>query len=125
MKNNNEIKEMSEVFQYRDKEYLLVFNLNVLKCVQEKYGSYDKWQGLIYPEDKKQECNIEALLYGFKEMINEGIDIQNEEAEEQMPFLTEKQVGRMLTELGIQKMQEKLLNAVKKSVDNKRNKSKN
>lgn len=125
MKNENEIKEMSEVFQYRGKEYLLVFNLNVLKLVQGKFGSYDKWQGLIYPEDKKQECNIEALLYGFNEMINEGIDIQNEDRNEKMPFLTEKQVGRMLTELGLQTMQEKLLKAVKKSVDNKKDKSKN
>jgi len=125
MKNENEIKEMSEVFQYKNKEYLVVFNLNVLKCIQDKYGSFDKWQGLIFPTDKKKECNIEALLFGFTEAVNEGIDIQNEEKNENNPFITEKYVGRMFTELGLQAMQEKLLKAVKKSVDNKNDKSKN
>ena len=124
MENNNEMTEKREVFLYKDKEYFIVFNLNVLKLVQEKYGSYDKWQKLIYPEGKK-ECNLSALLFGFKEMINEGIDIQNEEKNESTPYLTEKQIGRILTDIGFQKMQEKLLNAVKKSVDNKKNNSKN
>lgn len=124
MKNNNEIKKMEEVFQYKDKEYVLVFNLNVLQAVQEKYGSYDKWQALIYPE-KKEECNIEALLFAFKEMINEGIDIKNEENNEGTPYFTEKQVGRMLTALGLEKMQNKLLNAVTKSVAKENKETKN
>ena len=35
-------------------------------------------------------------------MLNEGIDIENETAETKQPFLTSKQVGRMLTEVGIE-----------------------
>ena len=124
MEKNNEIKEMSEIFQYKDKEYLLVFNLNVLQAVQEEYGSYDKWQALVYPE-KKEECNIKALLYAFKEMINEGIDIKNEDENANIPYFTEKQVGRMLTALGLEKLQEKLLKTVTKSVESKNKEAKN
>ena len=124
MEKNNEIKEMSEIFQYKDKEYLLVFNLNVLQAVQEEYGSYDKWQALVYPENKK-ECNIKALLFAFKEMINEGIDIKNEENNENTPYFTEKHIGRMLTALGLEKMQDKLLKTVTKSVKSKNEESKN
>lgn len=34
-------------------------------------------------------------------MINEAIDIDNETATEKQPLLTEKQVGRLITAMGI------------------------
>ena len=48
-----------------------------------------------------REVDIKALIFGIKEMINEAIDIDNETATEKHPLLTEKQVGRLITAMGI------------------------
>lgn len=48
-----------------------------------------------------REVDIKALIFGIKEMINEAIDIDNETATEKQPLLTEKQVGRLITAMGI------------------------
>ena len=48
-------------------------------------------------------------------MINEGIDIENETAEVKRELLTRKQVGRLVTKMGLQKMAETLNNAVVES----------
>ena len=87
---------------YKGKNYPLVFNFNVLEKIQDKYGSYEKWGEMT--DGKGQEINIGAFKFGVLEMINEGIDIENEDKEEKMEFVTLKQVGRIITEIGIQKM---------------------
>ena len=81
-----------------------------IEKIQEKYGSYEKWGEMT--EGKESEVNISALKFGITEMINEGIDIENETAETKREFLTEKQVGRIITELGISKMTEKVQETV-------------
>lgn len=48
-----------------------------------------------------KEVDIKALIFGIKEMLNEAIDIDNETATEKQPLLTEKQVGRLITAMGI------------------------
>lgn len=48
-----------------------------------------------------REVDIKALIFGIKEMLNEAIDIDNETATEKQPLLTEKQVGRLITAMGI------------------------
>ena len=58
-------------------------------------------------------------------MINEGIDIENETAETKREFLTEKQVGRIITELGIEKMTEKVQETVIDSTKNENEEEKN
>ena len=58
------------------------------------------------------ECNIEALKFGFCEAINEGIDIANEDREEQIKPLTLKQVGRIITDIGLRNVNEKIQDAV-------------
>lgn len=89
-------------FKYKDTEYPLAFTMNVLEKIQDKYGSYEKWGDMT--DGKEQEVNIGALKFGITEMINEGIDIENEELENKREFLTLKQVGRIITELGMSKM---------------------
>lgn len=89
-------------FKYKDTEYPLAFTMNVLEKIQDKYGSYEKWGDMT--DGKEQEVNIGALKFGITEMINEGIDIENEETEIKRDFLTLKQVGRIITELGMSKM---------------------
>ena len=90
----------------QEMEYPLVFNLNVIEKLQDKYGSYEKWGGMT--DGKEKEINIGALKFGILEMINEGIDIENENKETKRDFLTLKQVGRLITEVGMKKLTDKV-----------------
>ncbi len=98
------MKDMSSTLHYKDKEYKVVFNLNVMERIQEEYGSIEKWGQITDGNDG--EPNAKAVIFGFTEMINEGIDIENEENGTDIKPLSLKQVGRMITEIG-------LLNATK------------
>ena len=91
----------------------MVFNLNVMEVIQDKYGSLNAWSGLIEPEEG--EPNIKALKYGFTQMLNEAIDIENEENGTNIQPFTEKQVGRMLSEIGLEKVGETLRKTVVES----------
>lgn len=95
---------------FKEKEYPLVFNLNVMEEIQNEYGSLDKWGSLT--DGKDGEPNAKAVIFGFTAMMNEGIDIENEENGTNKPFLTEKQVGRIITEYGIVEATKKLNNTV-------------
>lgn len=83
-------------------KYPLVFNLNVMEKIQDKYETIEKWGDLT--DGKEHEVNVKALKYGITEMINEGIDIENETLENKREFLTDKQAGRIITKLGIEKI---------------------
>lgn len=96
----NEMKDVNGKILFRGKEYRLVFNLNVMEAIQEEYGSLEKWGALTDGADG--EVNAKAVIFGFREMLNEGIDIMNEENGTNDPFLTLKQTGRMVTEIGMQ-----------------------
>ena len=86
------------------KKIPLVFNLNVMEEIQEKYGSLKEWGELTRLDG---EPNIKDIKAGFMAMVNEAIDIENEENGTDEKPLTEKQIGRLLTEVG-------LVDAVKK-----------
>lgn len=66
-----------------------------------------KTKEIVY---ETREVNIKALIFGIKEMMNEAIDIDNElKAEnEKQAFLNTKQVGRLITKMGIQNATQKL-----------------
>ena len=89
-------------FTVDEKTYPLAFTLNVLEAIQKEYGSYEKWGKLT--DSKEKEINLEALIFGIREMINEGIDIENENNENKQDFLTHKQVGRIITKLGLKEV---------------------
>lgn len=82
-----------------DKKYPIAFTLNVMEAIQERYGSMEKWGEMLQP--KTGEPPIKELKWTFTQFINEGIDIENEEKGEERPFVTEKQVGRLITQIGI------------------------
>lgn len=103
-------------FKYKNTEYPLAFTMNVLEKIQDKYGSYEKWGDMT--DGKEQEVNIGALKFGITEMINEGIDIENEYLESKREFLTSKQVGRIITEIGMSKMTNKVQETVIESTKN-------
>lgn len=95
------MKDISKELEYRGKTYKMVFNLNVMELIQDHFGSVDAWAEAMSQEDGK-EPRAKDIIYGFWCMINEGIDISNEEAGmEATKPLTLKQVGRILTEVGI------------------------
>lgn len=78
-------------------KYPLIFTLNVMEDIQDKYGSLEEWMALI----KAKEPSIKALKFGLGSMLNEGLEIENETAEKKREMLNPKQVGRIITQLGI------------------------
>ena len=108
------MKDYKFTFEVDDKKYTLVFNLNVMESIQKQYGSVQKWGRLT--DSKKGEPNAKALIFGFAEMINEAIDIENDENNTEKPFLTLKQVGRIITKAGIQESAKQLNKAITESV---------
>ena len=100
------MKDFNGEIQYKGKEYHLVFNLNVMEAIQQEYGTIEKWGELT--DGQAGEPDAKAIIFGFREMLNEGIDIANEEnGTDDKPF-TLKQVGRLITEVGIQEATAKL-----------------
>lgn len=93
------MKDVNGSIQYKGKEYRIVFNLNVMEAIQEEYGSIDKWGSMTDGNDG--EPNAKAVIFGFTQMINEGIDISNDENGTDEKPLTLKQVGRMISEVGL------------------------
>ena len=115
------MKDYKFSFEVDGVSYPLIFNLNVMEDSQDKLGSVAKWGELT--DAKSGEPNAKALKYGITAMINEAIDIENDEKGENRPFMTEKQVGRLITRAGLQKSAEALNNAVINATkdDNERN----
>lgn len=93
------MKDYAGKITYRGTEYKVVFNLNVMEAIQEKYGSLEEWANLT---DNAKEPNAKAVIFGFTQMINEGIDIDNEENGTDIKPLKLKQVGRIMTEIGLE-----------------------
>jgi hypothetical protein len=103
MANRKQNKVEKSYIEYKGEKYELVFNLNVMEEIQENYGSVEAWGELVEAEEEPKAKDIK---YGFTAMINEGIDIYNEEhADDEdfkaRAFLTEKQVGRIISEIGL------------------------
>lgn len=120
------MKEMTsnEIFiEYKGRKYNVVFNMNVLETLQKKYGSFNEWTNLIQPTKKDKECDIEALKYVFCEALNEGIDIANEDREEKLELLTMKQVGRIITDIGLKEANAKINEAVIESAKSEEQKN--
>lgn len=104
------MKEVFSTINYKDKEYRLYFNLNVMEAIQDEYGTIDKWGELT--DGKSGEVNIKALTFGITEMLNEGIEIYNEENNTNEPKLTRKTVARILTAIGLKNATENVNNLV-------------
>ena len=107
--------ELKGKITYKDQEYDLVFNLNVMKNIQKRFGTFDNWVELTSGENS--ETDIDAFIFGICEMINEGIDIKNEEQGTDIPFISEKKAGRIITEYGMEEatslMKETVVEATK------------
>lgn len=99
---------MKLIIKYLDEEqkYPIVFDINVIDEMQDEYGSIDKWQ------KKLEEGNLKCVKKTFTSAINEAYDILGKDE-----TVTEKQVGRLLTEIDYQKAFIVLTGLVGESVD--------
>ena len=93
------MKDFNGEIEYKEKVYKLVFNLNVMEEIQKEYETLENWGSLT--DGSKGEVNAKAVIFGFTAMINEGIDIENEENGTDIKPLTVKQVGRMISDVGL------------------------
>lgn len=135
------MNDFSSEVTYKGKKYKIVFNLNVMEAIQKEYGTLDKWGELtdgteyakrqyeretgsregwddLKAKDKAKytgEPDAQAVIYGFTQMINEAIDIDNEENGTDNPPMTLKQVGRLITEIGLANATATLNNTVVES----------
>ena len=107
------MKENAGKITYKEKEYKVVFNLNVMEAIQEEFGTLDKWTELT--SGTNQEVNVKALKFGFTEMLNEGLSIEAEETGEEFKPLTPAFVGRMLTDIGLEAMTKTLQETIVES----------
>lgn len=107
------MKDFGTDIQYKGETFRLVFNLNVMEDIQEEYGTIDRWGELTDGQDG--EPNAKAIIYGFRAMLNEGIDMDNEENGKDKPFLSLKQVGRIVSEIGLMNATEALNDTVVES----------
>lgn len=116
------MKSIGRTLKYKGKEYDVVFTLNVMEAIQEEYGTLEKWADLT-EGGEDGEPNAKAVIFGFTEMLNEGIDIKNEETGSSEKPLTRKQVGRILTEVGMAEiastMQEVVVESTKSGENSK------
>ena len=109
------MKDINEKLHYKGKDYKLAFNLNVMESIQEEYGSLEEWGNQT--DGTTGEPNVKAVIFGFTQMLNEGIEIENEENGTDLPLLTLKQVGRMITEVGLANATKKLNETVTASTE--------
>ena len=112
------MEEKKVTLTWKGTDYNLVFNLNVMEQIQQEYGSISEWGALT---DNSKEPNAKAVIFGLTCMINEGIDIDNEDNEgvegyTAKKFLTTKQVGRLLTDVGLEEATQRLNDSVINSV---------
>lgn len=94
------MKDIMDKLTYKGIDYTLIFNLNVLEEIQEAYGTLTKCLEEAYGR-KKGEPSMKALGFLIATMVNEGIDIDNENAtkpEELKKPVTRKQANRMLSD---------------------------
>ncbi len=89
------------------KKYPMCLSINVMAELQKKYGSFEETMELI-DSSKQNEINYAVLIDFYYYSINEGIDIYNENKNEQekMNFVSERQAGRIISELGFAKSKE-------------------
>lgn len=110
------MKDYKFELQTEEKNYTLVFNLNVMQEIQEEYKTLEKWGELT--DGKTGEVNVKALIFGLAAMMNEAIDMKNDEEGTNDPMLSKKQVGRIITKVGVEKSAVALNNAIVESTKN-------
>ena len=95
-------------------KFPLVFTLNVMESIQEKYETIETWSNLI---QRDGEPDIKALKFFITEAINEGLEIEAEKTGKKMTPITAKKAGRILTEIGLSGTAGKIMQAISDSIE--------
>ena len=98
----------------KTEKFPLVFTLNVMEAIQEKYGTIENWSNLI---QRDGEPDIKALKFFITEAINEGLEIEAERTGEKRKAITSKKAGRILTEIGLSGTASKIMATISDSVE--------
>lgn len=106
--------DKTNYLETNEEKFPMVFSLNVMESIQDKYGTIEKWAGLI---QRDGEPDIKALKFFMTEAINEGIEIENEKSGEKRKSVTQKQVGRILTEIGLSGTANKIMKTISESIE--------
>ena len=80
------IKDGRYPVELNGKTYHLLFDLNALDAVQDRFGGYDKLDEIFNTDNPNM---VKDLKWLFTMLINEG-------REEDEPEVTEQQVGRLI-----------------------------
>lgn len=96
------MKDEIKYIETKERKYPICFNMNAMEEIQEEYGSISNWISVI--DSLGEEPKVKELKAGLMIMINEAIDMENEKKEEKDPFVTSKQVGRIMSEIGIDEL---------------------
>ena len=80
------IKDGRYPINLNGKEYYLLFSLNALDALQDKYGGYDKLSEIF---DSNNKDIFKDLRWLLTMLINEGL-------EDDEPQLTEQRVGKLI-----------------------------
>ena len=97
----------------KTERFPLVFTLNVMESIQERYGTIEAWSNLI---QRDGEPDIKALKFFMTEAINEGIEIEREKSGEKISLITTKKAGRILTEIGLSSAASKIMSTITESI---------
>lgn len=104
-----------EYLEDSENKYPMAFTVNVMELTEDQYGGIEAWAKLM----DKGEPSYKALKFMVLEIINEGIDIENEklsEDDKKMEMLTSKQVGRLITRIGFETLSLKLFKLIQESL---------
>ena len=110
------MKETFETIDYKEKKYPLVCNINVMEEIQKRYKSFTEWSNLCGRTTDKKEVDIAAFKTGILLMINEGLLIESEDNGTEFKEMTPRQVGRLISEVGLVEITNKLTKVIVESV---------
>lgn len=101
----------------KNEEFPMAFSIGIWSKLQKEFGSINKLETLatIKGENGVVEPNLEIIIRIITDMINEGIDIENEKAAEKREFISTKKAGRIITEVGVQKAFNKMMQLINES----------
>ncbi len=96
------LKDASQKLMLDNQEVSLLFSLNVLDAVQDRFGGYDKISDHIHPE--KSNKWVKNLRWLLTILVNEGLTDGVE------PF-TEQQIGKKITMSNISQVRDAIFAA--------------
>lgn len=125
------MKDYKAPLNYRGQTLYLAFDMNVMEEIQEEYGSVGAWGDLTSPDPedvldpvsgevigtRDKEPNLKAVIFGFTVMLNEGVEIANEEDGGHRPLFSKRQIGRIITEIGLEQANTTMKKVVTDSTD--------